>query len=235
MDQEKIGKFILNLRKENKLTQKEFADKFGVTYQAVSKWENGKNIPDIAIIKSMCEEFDVDINDILDLKMTKKKNKFNYKYFLFIIPILIIFIVVLAFRNMHTNADKDFEFKTIEAACDNFNIYGNMAYNSNKSYISISKIEYCGNEDNTKYEKIECNLYKIDEKREETIRDCGYINEEPQTLDEYLKNVKFNVDNYSAMCSYYADNSLQLKIEAKDENGKITTYKIPIKLNDSCK
>lgn len=41
MNQEKIGKFILDLRKQNKMTQKEFADKLNVTAQAVSKWENG--------------------------------------------------------------------------------------------------------------------------------------------------------------------------------------------------
>ena len=33
------------------MTQKDFALKFGVTYQAVSKWENGKNIPDISLLK----------------------------------------------------------------------------------------------------------------------------------------------------------------------------------------
>ena len=39
MDQEKIGKFIKKIRQENHLTQKEMADKLGVTFQAVSKWE----------------------------------------------------------------------------------------------------------------------------------------------------------------------------------------------------
>ena len=51
MEQEKIGKFIKKIRVDNGLTQKDLADKLGVTYQAVSKWENGKNIPDIMILK----------------------------------------------------------------------------------------------------------------------------------------------------------------------------------------
>ena len=50
MDQEKIGKFIKDLRIKNNLTQKEFADKYNVTYQAVSKWENGKNMPDLSLL-----------------------------------------------------------------------------------------------------------------------------------------------------------------------------------------
>ncbi len=41
MDQELIGKFIKEIRKKNNLTQQEFATKYKVTYQAVSKWENG--------------------------------------------------------------------------------------------------------------------------------------------------------------------------------------------------
>ena len=51
MDSEKIGKFIKELRKRNNLTQADLANKYGVTYQAVSKWETGKNIPDISLIK----------------------------------------------------------------------------------------------------------------------------------------------------------------------------------------
>lgn len=239
MDQEKIGKFILNLRKENHLTQKELADKLGVTYQAVSKWENGKNIPDISILKLICEEFNVDINDVLDLKPSTKKKDINKKYYLIIISIIVVIIVSLSIgvfiHYKNDKKSKNFEFKNIEAACDNFNVYGNMAYNSSSSYLSISKIEYCGEEDNIKYKKIECNLYKVSDNGEEKISDCGYINKEPETLDDYLKNVKIDVDNYSSMCSYYVDSNLQLKIEAEDSDGKIITYKIPIKVNDSCK
>ena len=44
MNQDKIGNFIKSIRLEHNLTQKELADKLGVTYQAVSKWENGKNL-----------------------------------------------------------------------------------------------------------------------------------------------------------------------------------------------
>lgn len=39
MNQEEFGKFIKQIRKNNNLTQKQLADKYNVTYQAVSKWE----------------------------------------------------------------------------------------------------------------------------------------------------------------------------------------------------
>ena len=62
MDQEKIGKIIKEIRKNNNLTQADLANKYNVTYQAVSKWENGKNIPDISILKQMSKDFNIDIN-----------------------------------------------------------------------------------------------------------------------------------------------------------------------------
>lgn len=236
MNQEKIGKFIRELRKSKNMTQKEFADKFGVTYQAVSKWENGKNIPDISILKDMCEEFSIDINEVLDLNINKidKNNKKN-KYILissiigFIVILIVIFIVIINIKD-----NNSFEFKAIEANCDNFNIYGNMAYNSNKSYISISKIEYCGNTDETIYKNIECNLYEIDGNKENKVSDCGYDIEKETTLDEYLNNVKFNINNYSTMCADYSESNFELKIEATTLDNKITVYKIPISIKDNC-
>ena len=66
MDQNKIGNLIKELRKKDNLTQEKFAEKYGVTYQAVSKWENGKNIPDISLLKQICDDYNIDINDLLD-------------------------------------------------------------------------------------------------------------------------------------------------------------------------
>ena len=57
MNQEKIGQFLKKLRQKHNLTQKQFADKYNVTYQAVSKWENGLNMPDTALMKQISEDF----------------------------------------------------------------------------------------------------------------------------------------------------------------------------------
>jgi transcriptional regulator with XRE-family HTH domain len=59
MDYEKIGIFILNLRKEKNMTQQELADKLHVTDKAVSKWETGRGMPDIATIKNLGKLFNV--------------------------------------------------------------------------------------------------------------------------------------------------------------------------------
>ena len=55
MDQERIGNLIKEIRKDNNLTQAELGDSLGVTAQAVSKWENSKNIPDIAVLKEISD------------------------------------------------------------------------------------------------------------------------------------------------------------------------------------
>ena len=75
LNPEKVGKFIKKLRKDNNLTQQKLADKYGVTYQAVSKWENGINLPDVTLIRQMSKDFNISIEDILDGNLiTKKKN-----------------------------------------------------------------------------------------------------------------------------------------------------------------
>ena len=84
MNPEKVATFIRDLRKKEGLTQKDLALKYNVTYQAVSKWENGKNIPDIAILKQICEDYDMNLNDLLDGKKTNKKKTW--------LPFLIIFL-----------------------------------------------------------------------------------------------------------------------------------------------
>ena len=65
MEQEKIGKFILQLRKEKNMTQKELAEKLGVTDRAISKWENGRGMPELSLMKALCDELGISVNELL--------------------------------------------------------------------------------------------------------------------------------------------------------------------------
>jgi len=65
MNQEKIGKFNLENRKEKKITQSELAEKLGVTDRTISNWENGKNMPDLSLFKPLCEILDISINELI--------------------------------------------------------------------------------------------------------------------------------------------------------------------------
>ena len=72
MDQEKIGKFIAKCRKDKKLTQSELAEKLGVTNKSISNWENGRNMPDLSLFKSLCESLDISINDLISGEKVSK-------------------------------------------------------------------------------------------------------------------------------------------------------------------
>lgn len=63
MDQEKIGKFIANLRKEKNLTQEQLAEKLGVTDKSVSRWENGRCLPDVSLYKDLCNILGITLNE----------------------------------------------------------------------------------------------------------------------------------------------------------------------------
>ena len=65
MNPEKIGKFIYEQRKKLNLTQNGLAEKLSVTSQAISKWENGRGIPDIEMLNKLSEIFEVDISEII--------------------------------------------------------------------------------------------------------------------------------------------------------------------------
>lgn len=65
MNQEKIGKFILECRKKKNLTQSELAEKIGVTDKSISNWENGRNMLDLSLFKPLCEILDISVNDLI--------------------------------------------------------------------------------------------------------------------------------------------------------------------------
>ena len=66
MKQEKVGKLIALKRKEKGLTQEQLAEKLGVTNKAVSKWENGKSMSDLAIIQELCKILGVSLTTLLN-------------------------------------------------------------------------------------------------------------------------------------------------------------------------
>lgn len=65
MDQVRIGEFIAKTRKEKGYTQKELAERIGLSDKAVSKWERGNSLPDISVMMDLCEALELDINELL--------------------------------------------------------------------------------------------------------------------------------------------------------------------------
>lgn len=72
MNQEKIGKFISQSRKAKKLTQESLAESLGVNHRTISRWENGKNMPDVSLYKPLCEILEISIEELINGEKTKK-------------------------------------------------------------------------------------------------------------------------------------------------------------------
>ena len=73
MNQEKIGKFITTCRKEKNLTQEELAEKLNVSNKSVSRWGNGKNMPDYSVLNDLCNILDININELLSGEKDNKE------------------------------------------------------------------------------------------------------------------------------------------------------------------
>lgn len=231
MNQEKFGKLIKEIRYENNLTQKQLAEKYNVTCQAVSKWENGINMPDTFLIKKISEDFGLSLEGLLNGEQIKlKKTNKIYPY----ITIIAILLLVMALTIFFVIKSDDFSFKTLSTSCEDFNISGNIAYNDNKSAIYITNIKYCGNDISKKYKNIECVLYEKDGDIEKRISSYKYEDSTQISLEEFLEDVTLSIDNYEKNCKEYSKINLYLSINAEDESEIITTYTIPLKMEDDC-
>jgi transcriptional regulator with XRE-family HTH domain len=77
MNQEKIGNFIAKCRKNKKLTQEQLAEKLGVTSKSISRWENGNTMPDYALLKDLCNELEINVNEFLSGEKIKESDYMN--------------------------------------------------------------------------------------------------------------------------------------------------------------
>ena len=76
MNQEKIGKFIAQCRKNKNFTQMQLAESLNVSDKTVSKWETGKGMPDSSIMLDLCNKLDINVNELL---CGEKLNELDYK------------------------------------------------------------------------------------------------------------------------------------------------------------
>lgn len=70
-----IGENIHNFRKKNDLTQEALANRLGVTYQSVSRWENGATYPDIELLPAISEILSVTVDELLGMPQIEKEKR----------------------------------------------------------------------------------------------------------------------------------------------------------------
>ena len=113
MNTHDFGKFLCQLRKEKGLTQIQLAEKLHVTDKAISRWETGKNFPDIEIFEDLSKALDISISELLEGKRIEKeklfvvseenvvkqikKNKKSKKKYMIIISVFVIIAMLCSY------------------------------------------------------------------------------------------------------------------------------------------
>ena len=163
MDQEKIGKFIANLRKEQKLTQGQLADKLGVTDKSVSRWENGKCLPDVSLYKDLCNILGITLNEFFSgEKIKEEKFKEQADNNLFNALENSSFTLKDKIKYYSDKWDKEhfFELSIAMVAIVGFIIYGFIKDNGIQYIFMIIGFTYGIWENNRKKAYIERNAYR---------------------------------------------------------------------------
>lgn len=78
MNQSAVGNFISIKRKQKNMTQEQLAEKLGVSNKTISKWETGKCMPDYSIVKSLCEELEITVAELMDGEISEEKSVRTY-------------------------------------------------------------------------------------------------------------------------------------------------------------
>lgn len=161
MDQENVGKFIAELRKEKKLTQVQLGGKLGVTDKTVSKWEKGITAPSISILNDLSSILGVTTTELLsgerleeinpqkvdntiysNIKFYTKINKKKYlkKVSIFFIGIIVFFLIIIVLLFLNNNYDNCYIYE-LSSENENFKVNGIISLTTEKDIISINSIE----------------------------------------------------------------------------------------------
>ena len=234
MDQVKIGKLIAKLRKEKGLTQQQLGEKVNVGDRAVSKWERGISLPDIAIINELSEILGITSDELLKGELNKvdseiPNKKFNYKLLLLLIPILIIIFIAVIYINNKADGD----VYILQTMDQKYYVDGKLTITDNELLIFINRItfeNYSFNQTIVKnYEYMLLSSNKIICKRGNIKLDNLLFS--PLIVRDFLKT--FTVDYKSEKpdnIDEILNNNLILKFIFVDENNNRIEKEIKIKI-----
>ncbi len=160
MDKEKIGKFIISLRKEKNITQEELARALYVDRSVISKWESSKYLPNPEMLVNLSNFFDVSVNELLLGERENKNNKniinempatllkedAKKRKKIIIISSMLILILIISFLSYYFintyNSIKVYKLTGESEHC--YVNDGVMIVSNNKVYINLSNIRTIG-------------------------------------------------------------------------------------------
>lgn len=227
MNQEKIGKFIAELRKDNNMTQVELANKLGITDRAVSKWENGRGMPDLSLLKPLCEILGISINELLSgekLNQDEYQEKFEEN----IINTIdytnkklqkskrIIKIVLVAFLSLLIILTTLFFIDVNRMRNNKPVFFSTWGY----SYIPPIDIK----EDEIKNAVLEYVIEKGDEDPAHHENEKTFASMRVYLLEEIERDMHYNIYAWVVSEKYYLEND-----EIKQDTGSSIPYKFVVK------
>ncbi len=243
MNAEKIGKLIADCRKKKKMTQIEFAKRIGVSNKAVSKWENGRGIPDWGVFDNICNELDITLNELLNGELNTNDDKvindyINYKRlqnkrYCIILGIIILLLVGLTYLGIYFyNYFDKVNVYELSGSGDRFK-YSEAFYFESNLYLGLIKGDLKYKEDDqiniidTQYAvKIEDKYYKIYVDAYTTqIENYGYNDVFDEELLDYIP------DNLYMLVFYEYNNEslvdyIKLNFKLIATNGKLLSQKV---------
>lgn len=163
MNQEKIGKLIAECRKEKKMTQVELADKLSVTDKSVSKWENGKCLPDVSLYKDLCNILGITLNEFFaggKIKEEKLKEQADINLFNALENSSFTLKEKIKYYDKKWDKEHFFELTIAMIIIVGFIIYGFVKDNGIQFIFMIVGFTYGIWETNRKKAYIERNVYK---------------------------------------------------------------------------
>lgn len=167
-------------------------------------------------------------NDIVEEKIRIKNRRIKRRMIaISILSAFLLLSVLVLFKNTKSG---DLRLKSISVNCHGYKVTGNLAYNKDTKLLYLDNADYCGGADKTIYDKIEAVLY---EKIDTPIKVSSFASQTKVLLDDYLKQVYIEEEDYLDKCNIYNNDSLYLEVTTqKDEKEK--QFKVPLNLGNSC-
>lgn len=204
MDLNKVGTFIANLRKEKNLTQAELGELLGVNDKTISRWETGKNAPDISILNDLSEKLDISVKELLNgernlekdinIEALKYYNNRGKKRILISAIIAILIILLLSILFFSINKYNQYKVFKVYSSNSNLNLEGIVVLNPYRNIIVLRNIEYSDYNEGTTDEISSKSYYVKLLSNDKIIKNEIYNFDKEMKLRDFLETYTLYVD-----------------------------------------
>lgn len=204
MDLNKVGTFIANLRKEKDLTQAKLGELLGVNDKTVSRWETGKNAPDISILNDLSEKLGISVKELLNgernlekdinIEALKYYNNRGKKRILISAIIAILIILLLSILFFSINKYNQYKVFKVYSSNSNLNLEGIVVLNPYRNIIVLRNIEYSDYNEGTTDEISSKSYYVKLLSNDKIIKNEIYNFDKEMKLRDFLETYTLYVD-----------------------------------------